>query len=257
MSAVITNDGFSDVYLYYAIGAAGMASSEFLITMQACLRTDFASYHTYMSAAPTTYSGGSDYWTAADFNTPHRRSIGSDGTDTVHASAAPLAYKWFRMAFQRVSAGGTTRDHYFWIWDMDGTNEVEVKKLVTDTDGLTYQASTRLTFGAPPYTTNEGVDGWIRCVKAWEIPRTKAEALAESASGYIETGNGTTSLWGQYPLRSDGNDISGNARHLSIELNAQPASSLVFDGEPDPAHGGGKNVTRTRRPAIFAPGIAR
>ena len=255
MGAVITNDGFSDVYLYYAIGAAGFATDEFLLTCQVKLRVDLASYQTYFAAAPTTYTGGNDYFTAADFNSPHRRSIGSDGGDTVHASAAPVAQKWYRMAFQRLNTGGGNHEQRWWIWDLDGTNEVEV--LRSDVDGLSFTATTRLCLGSVPYTTNEGCDATFRCWKAWTGPRTKAAALAETASGMIETADGLTNLWGQWPLISSGVDISGNGRDLTIELNGSAASWLVFDGEPDPATPGIRGASRIRRPNIFAPGLAR
>ena len=256
MSARIINDGFSNVYLYNAIGASGLASSEFLVTCQMKLFQDLASYETPMVGASTgTFSGGNDYWTAAVFNSPHRLSIGSDGGDTTHASAGPPPPgTWVRMAFQRISSGGSNRDQRWWMWDLDGTNEREV--LRADTTGLAYDAAARLCFGAPPYTTNEGIDGWMRCIKVWEIPRTKAEALAESRSGIIETGDGNTSLWGRWPCISDGNDVSGNGRHLSIELNGSSATWLTFDGQPDPSDSG-RSPNRIIRPRLFAPGRAR
>lgn len=256
MSARIINDGFSDVYLYRAIGVSGFPNDEFLITMQAKLFLDTGSYQTYMAGASTSFGGGNEYWTAADFNSPHRRSIGSDGSDTVHGSATPTPPGiWARMAFQRLNTGGGNHEQRWWIWDINGDNEVEV--LRTDSNNLVYEAAARLSFGSVPYTTNEGVNGWLRCLKAFSAPKTKAIALAESAHGGIATADGASDVWGRWPLISSGVDVSGNGRDLSIELNGAAATELTFDGAPDPQFQGIRTMDRIRRPALFAPGIAR
>ena len=157
MSARIINDGFSDVYLYNAVGVGGFPNSEFSMTWRVKATTDRNDYQTYVCVASTTYGGGNEYWTAADFNVPNVPHIGSDGSDTLltrYGSPAPGV--WKRMAFQRLDVGGGTREQRWWP-DLDKSTTLYVQR--DDINSIVYEAAARFCIGNVPYTTNEGVTG--------------------------------------------------------------------------------------------------
>ena len=229
MGARIVNDDFSDTYLYNAVGVNGFPNDEFSITWRVKVAVDRADYMTYMCVASTTFGGGNEYWTAADFNSPNVPHIGSDGSDTLLSTqGSPSPGVWKRMAFQRLSTGGANREQRWWP-DLDKGQSLFVQR--NDADDIVYEAAARFCIGNVPYTTNEGVDGTFADVKVWSIPKTIADLDQESTSGQIVLPNGGTSLWAQYPLVSDGNDISGNARHLTSEVSG---GSITFDGIAGP-----------------------
>lgn len=229
MGARIVNDGFSDTYLYYAVGTSGFPNTEFSATWRFKAATDRNDYATYVCVASPTYSGGNEYWTAADFNAPNVPHIGSDGSDTLLESyGSPNPGVWKRMAFQRLDLGGGTIQQRWWP-DLDKGKHVYVTR--NDTNGIAYEAAARFCLGAVPYTTNEGVDGTLADVKVWSAPKNIDDLDQESASGQLVLPNGATNLWGQWPLVNDGNDISGNARHLTTVISN---GSLTFDGLSGP-----------------------
>lgn len=229
MGARIVNDSFSDTYLYYVVGVSGFPNDEFSITWRFKTATDRNDYATYMCVASLIYGGGNEYWTAADFNTPNVPHIGSDGSDTLLTSyGSPAPGVWKRMAFQRLNVGGGVHEQRWWP-DLDKSTALYVQR--DDSNGIAYEAAARFCIGAVPYTTNEGVDGTMADVKVWSIPKNIADLDQESTSGELVLPNGSTSLWGRWPLVSDGNDVSGNGRHLTTEISN---GSLTFDGIAGP-----------------------
>lgn len=229
MGARIVNDDFSDTYLYYAVGVNGFPNAEFSMTWRFKAATDRADYQCYACVASTIFGGGNEYWTASDFNTPNCPHIGSDGSDTLNeAYGSPLPGVWKRMAFQRLDLGGGTTQQRWWP-DLDKSTDLYVTR--NDTNGIVYEAAARFCIGNVPYTTNEGCDGTFADVKVWSIPKNITDLNLESVSGQLVLSNGGTSLWGQWPLVSDGNDISGNARHLTSEVSG---GSITFDGVGGP-----------------------
>ena len=231
MGARIVNDGFSDTYLYYAVGVSGFPNAEFSMTWRFKAATDRNDYQCYTCVASTTFGGGNEYWTASDFNSPNSPHIGSDGNDTLNeAYGSPTPGVWKRMAFQRLDLGGGATQQRWWF-DLDKGKNLYVTRNPNDTNGISYEAAARFCLGNVPYTTNEGVDGTIADVKVWSIPKNIDDLDQESTSGQIVLPNGTTSLWGQWPLVSNGNDISGNGRHLTTEVSG---GSLSFDGVAGP-----------------------
>lgn len=244
MGARIVNNDFSDTYLYYAVGVNGFPNTQFSMTWRVRLETIRASYQCYTCVASTTFGGGNEYWTASDFNTPAVPSIGSDDGHTLHASAkVPGLQQWRRMAFQRLDVGDGTYEQRWWF-DLDNGENYVVQR--NNINGIVYEASARFCLGNVPYTTNEGCDCTLQDVKVWSIPKTIADLSQESVSGQIVLPNGTTNLWGQWPLRSDGNDISGNGRHLS---SAVSGGSISYDGVLGP----GFAVVRTMDLSKFPP----
>lgn len=245
MGARIVNDGFSDTYLYYAVGVNGFPNTEFSMTWRVKAATHLNDYQTYACVASTTFSGGNEYWTAADFNTPSVTHIGSDGSGSLLLTqGSPSPGVWKRMAFQRLDAGGGTIEQRWWP-DLDKGQSLFIQR--NDTDGIVYEAAARFCIGSVPYTTHEGVDGTFADVKVWSIPKTIADLDQESTSGQIVLSNGGTSLWAQYPLVSDGNDISGNARHLTSEVSG---GSITFDGLPGPGFAVISKMNKSKFPRI-------
>lgn len=200
-------------------------TEEFSLTYQIFFGIDrAASFQTYFSIGPTVLGSGNDYQVTFDGDgaVSNNFAIGSGGTDTYHASVAPTTGRWYQQAYRRRKRGVGDYEQFFYIDLGAGVDKISKD----ETNALTWATGHVLMFGSDPWVANgdEGIDGSMRALKAWSSSISEADLTSESAysSIIVPANNGT--LWGRWPCVSDGNDVSGNARHLSSE------GTVTFDG---------------------------
>lgn len=79
-------------------------------------------------------------------------------------------------------------------------------------------------------TGNDQLLGRLSYSRAWSAALSQSEIAAERDSA---TPVRTASLWGAWPLQTDANDASGNARNLTVN------GSVTWDTSNEPSFGGG------------------
>jgi hypothetical protein len=242
MGCVITNDPFSIAYLGRLVGtsqpvANQWPTNEWSLTWQMYKTSpdSGSSYGSYGVVAPSDvegFSGGSDYFTAADGDGAgdHHFHLGQDGVDTFHPTMSPARDRWYRQGFTRTKVGAIWVSKFFIDLDAGVSAVIQAPD---DADILALTSDARLSFGSTPYINNEGMNVIYRAIKAWNVAKSAATILLESQSGYIETEDGRIGLWGQWPCITAGTDISGNNRPLSGFVPA-PGGTVTFDGLPGP-----------------------
>ena len=86
----------------------------------------------------------------------------------------------------------------------------------------------------------EAVNGWMRSVKMWQRRLDLNQIDLESRSGYIVIPGNQMGLWGQWPLRNSGQDISGHGRHLTA------VGTVAYDNRADPGEELGRRMLSVR-----------
>jgi len=227
MSFTVHNSAFNQDALQRVVNTA-FPTEEFTLTWNIWFLSDRASsFQTYFSIGPTSFTGGNDYQVCfdGDGGVSNNFATGSGGSDTYHATVAPSTGRWYRQAYRRRKRAANDYEQFFWIDLGAGTDHISRD----ETNALTWASGHVLMFGSDPWTGGEeGIDGKMRCLKAWSDAKIESDIQAESAGAGILTGAGATNLWGRWPCVSDGNDVSGNARHLST------TGTVSFDGEASP-----------------------
>lgn len=230
MAVRIFNDPNTDNGLRRVVGT-DYPTDEFSVTWQEFLLEDREdAFQTSVAYGPTVFNGSNNYVVFFDGSggVAHNLAIGSDGSDTYHDTALPIVGRWIRKAARRRSLGGGQWELLYYVDLEAGTDKVTR----TDISAIVGAAGHELRFGAVPWTIAEGLNGKMRSIKMWSYSRTEADLIVESASEAIATANGLTSIYGIWPCVADGNDVSGQGRHLSTQ---GPASEVFFDGEEGPS----------------------
>lgn len=163
----------------------------------------------------------------------HNFMMSNDGDDTYANGGtagpgfAPEAGRWYRMGLVLFDLGGGSKEHRFY-YDLPDTAKVITRSVINQSawDALTY-----LVFGSVPYTDFEGINGLMANVKVFDTVLTPAQLIEESATSALVNSGLSGNLWGRWPLVSDGNDVSGNGRHVSLTSGAT-GSDVFFDGTP-------------------------
>lgn len=228
MSFIVANqDGGPQRNLSRVVGT-GFPTEEFTATWNIWFTVNRDNFQTYFSLGPTTWTGGDDYQVCFDGNgvASLNFGLGSHGGDTYHASAAPTTGRWYRQAYRRRKIATNNYEQFFWIDLEFGVDKVSRAHL----QALVWGAGNVLMYGSNAWSDGgEGINGKMRCLKIWSDAKSEADIQAESAVADIATAAGATNLWGRWPCVSDGNDVSGNGRHLSS------VGTVTFDGEPSPS----------------------
>ncbi len=225
MSACFPNrdDAFSDNSLTRTVGTAfpsGPVTVMWHVYQRRLRPSD--QYETYFAVGPTSFSGGNDYHVVNAFATSKQFAIGSNGGDNQSGDDIAEAGRWFKMAYTADSSGNQV-----FYYDIDAGVSSSENVTRTSPGGLiVLTASAVLKFGTVPWGGGEQMDCKIRCIKAWSRVLTTTQIQAEAAGGDVVD---SADLWAQWPCISDANDISGNARHLSIN------GTVEFDGDTDPS----------------------
>lgn len=225
--------GFDPNYLARQVGT-DFPTGEFTVMWHFFLVADRASqFQTYAACAKSSFAGDNEYIIFGfdgSGGVSNNMAIGSQGNDTYAAAGdfplLPPLGRWVRQAFVRRDVGGGDYDMDLYL-DLALKDKRKITRTWSGAGGaFAVVADSRLTFGNTPYNNAEGIDGWMRCCKLWSRALSEADIITESQGGAIFTSS--TSLYGQWPMVSDGNDISGNARHLTT------AGTVSFDDAPDP-----------------------
>lgn len=163
------------------------------------------------------------YWVIADGSggVTHNFMVSNDGDDTPGTERPRYGY-WYRMGFVMVDLGGGSYEYRFY-YDLPDTSKVITRAI---TNLAAWDALTYFVLGSVPYTDFEGIDGWIANVKVFDVALTTAQLTAETVQSDLATASLSGNVWGRWPLVNDGNDISGNGRHVA--LRGSPTSSDVF-----------------------------
>lgn len=196
-----------------------------------------ASFQTYLGFAQTSFLGGSEYLIHAfdgSGGVSNNFAIGSEGNDNYSPVdqypllPSSIVGRWVRMCFRRIDTGGGTYDMEFYpdLTVSDG----HVTRVWTGGGGALAPASGAIFgFGAPPYTQEEGMVGRLRMGKGWSRLLTLADCKLEAFGGENVV-TSSSNIYGVWPFVSDGNDVSGQGRHLT---NVQ-GGTVVFDGVANP-----------------------
>lgn len=215
MAVNIFNGGFSQSALIRTVGA------DFpLDEYSACWRVYFndvrtGQFITPHCVAPTTFSGGSDYAVCfrGSGGISTKWAIGSDGNDTYHASLEPVAGRWYRQVFRRRRRGINDYEQLFYF---DVPTEDFVSR--NDTDAATTGATTTLSWGAPQYTLEEGIDGRIADPWIFKGALPLGFLFRQTLSWQLVDARYRAAVWGNWRCLNEGDlmDRSGHGRHLSI-----------------------------------------
>jgi hypothetical protein len=213
-------------------------------------------YKTYFCFCQTSFGGGDEY-TVAFATNPNvlghgQFGIGSQGSDTYSGGDEPAAGRWYFQAY-RVRKRATNDYEQLFYYDLPDLAKVVSRDRTSNLTPI--NSTTRISFGTPPYTTNEGLDGWMANVKVFDFAVPTGSLHKESRSWMVMTANLESHLWGQWPMRHTGDikDVSGHGRHLryptltnSLGVRGappglrwrEPLNEYAFDGPaPDPVTG--------------------
>ena len=232
MGCVIGNDGSSQNGLVYATGASDLPGSDITVTFQVKFsQVDSDRYNTYVTHGPNTFSLSNNYWVIFKGITgiDEHVGIGSDGDDTYHASFIPSTGVWYKMMFRRRNTGGSNREQLFYP---DLPNSTEISR--TDTNGESLGSNNVLAIGYAPWIGGEGSEAEFRAVKMFTTILDTTQGNNEASYKNLYDSGLSSSLWGRWPLESNGNDLSGNARHFSNN------GSVSFNDEAAPEYSPGQ-----------------
>ena len=252
-TANITNNGIGRYDSTFSTG-------EFAVTWQQYLNVDRASeFQTYMQLGGEGFAGANDYLVCFDGNgaVSHNMALGSDGSDT-YGSTPPVVGSWVRMGFRRTINGATWDNRFY--YDLPTVASVILR---THPGAVVLTATALWYFGATTWTLGEGGDMKFRAIKIFTSDIGETDLSAESATSNLVNPSLSGSLYGRYPLVRSLLDVSGNARHFSTGVTlaftgfAGSAGDYTFDGLDPFGPQGKRAMDRIRRPALFAPGIAR
>lgn len=150
-------------------------------------------------------------------------AIGDDGSDT-YATDPPSISVWYCQILRRRDAGGGTYEQrYYPQANLDTAYFAQQNT----TKNNAWSASTWIVFGAVPWTDFEGMDGAMENVWLFNTSVSIATAVSQCESSTLVDGGLSGNVFAHWPMVSDGNDTSGNARHLSLRGTG---SEAWFDG---------------------------
>lgn len=161
-------------------------------------------------------------------------AIGDDGSDT-YATQAPSTGVWYCQILRRRSAGGGIYEQrYYPKANLDSTYYAEQNT----TKNNAWSSANYIVFGAVPWIDNEGMDGAIENAWLFNTSVSIATAVSQCESSTLVDGALSGNVFAHWPMVSDGNDTSGNGRHLSL---VGAGSDAWFDGTTTLT--GGSSVT--------------
>lgn len=231
MAIRIENDGFSQDRLQRGFtNAQGFPVNAFTVLMHWYHDTlPTTQYLTYFILAGGTFAGADEYTVAfipQQTTLGHQRfGVGSQGNDTYHASLAPTTGRWYRMMFTFYPTTGSNYNQQFYFDLPDVTKMVE-RSRTAGLSGIT--ASHECAFGAPPYTTNEGVDGRVAQCFVFQGVLSPQQGVRQLRQMDVLP-ELRAKVWAHYKLRHHGDvrDWSGHGRHLSKVEASFTMSSLA------------------------------
>lgn len=142
----------------------------------------------------------------------HNWAIGDDGSDTYGADAPEIG-RIYCQAIRRDDLGtGTYKQEFFYDLLTDTT---KIARQDT-TKNNAWSPSTWIVWGAVPWTDFEGMDGWIENAWIFDTALTVSQMVNQCTSGTLADGTLSGNVFAHWPMVSDGNDTSGNGRHLSL-----------------------------------------
>lgn len=150
-------------------------------------------------------------------------AIGNDGAD-VYATEAPSTGVWYCQVLRRRNAGGGTwEERYYPKANLDSAYYAEKNT----TNNNAWSSGTWIVFGAVPWTNFEGMDGSIENAWLFDTSVSVTTAVSQCESSTLVDGALSGNVFAHWPMVSDGNDTSGNGRHLSL---VGTGSEAWFDG---------------------------
>lgn len=231
MAIRIQNDGFSQDRIKRGFtNAQGFPVNEFTILMNWYHDTlPTSQYMTYFILAGGTFAGADEYTVAfipQQTTLGHQRfGIGSQGNDTYHASLAPTTGRWYRMMFRFYPTTGGNYNQQFYF-DLPDASKVVERSRTAGLSGFT--ASHECAFGAPPYTTNEGVDGRIQHCLVFSGSLSISQGIRQ-LNQFDILPELRSRVWAHYKFRHHGDtkDWSGRGRHLTKVETSFTMSSIA------------------------------
>ncbi|MFI9154492.1 LamG-like jellyroll fold domain-containing protein [Streptomyces sp. NPDC053367] len=193
----------------YTASAPPAPATAFTVTFWARLRVDRDDFSTMLRLHSS--SGGSTSVNIATGSSGTTPVVVSPGNTGGIVGADPLAVDTWRMLAVTVAGTGAT-DGKIYTRTVGGSTSV-VSGLVSGggtPDGITL-------FGRSAGDATEWFNGGLAYVRVWSAVLSQAEIEAEWASATIVR---TSGVWANWPMLTDINDISGNARHLSAGSTA-------------------------------------
>lgn len=150
-------------------------------------------------------------------------ALGDDGTDT-YTSEAPQTGIWYcQVLYRRNLGGGTYEQRYYPKANI--STALYIEKNTTKNNA--WASTNYIVFGAVPWTDHEGMDGAIENAWLFDTYVPVATATSQCESSTLVDGAYSGNVFAHWPMVSDGNDTSGNGRHLSL---VGTGSEAWFDG---------------------------
>lgn len=217
----LNNDGFSQDGIQRTVSAAAQFPYENFTVTWAVYHdeVDPFGYKTYVCFCQTSFGGGDEYAVAFATN-PNvlghgQFGVGSQGNDTYSGGDEPAAGRWYYMAF-RVRKRGTNDYEQLFYYDLPDLSKVVSRNRTAPITPI--DSTTRLSFGTPPYTTNEGINGVLANAKVFDFAMPSGQMFREASTWQITSPELKRHIWGQWPMRHTGDlkDISGHGRHLAF-----------------------------------------
>lgn len=212
----------------YTASAPPAPATAFTATFWVRLRADRDDFSTMLRLHASTGSSTTvNVTTSAGGVTP---IVVSPGNTSGIVGGDTLAVDQWRMLAVTVN-GTTATDGKIYTRVVGGTTKVTTGAV---TGGSTPTGLTL--YGRSPTDANEWFNGGLAYMRIWSAVLSQAEIEAEWASATAVRSSG---LWANWPLLTDLNDISGNARHLTAGTTA-----LTVEDNP-PIEAGSGSVSGT------------
>lgn len=165
-------------------------------------------------------------------------ALGDDGADT-YGTDVPEIGRWYCQAIRRRSAGGGIYEQIYYYDVQTSLSKIAQRDT---TKNNAWSASTYIVWGAVPWTDHEGMDGAIENAWLFNTSLTTTQITNQCNSSTLADGSLSGNVFAHWPMVSDGNDTSGNARHLSL---VGTGSEAWFDGTTNLSTSSGPLVTIT------------
>ena len=162
-------------------------------------------------------------------------AIGDDGSDT-YTTEAPQTGVWYCQILRRRSAGGGIYEQRY--YPKANINSALFAEQNT-TKNNAWPSTNYIVFGAVPWTDHEGMDGAIENAWLFDTSVSIATAVSQCESSTLVDAGLSANVFAHWPMVSDGNDTSGNGRHLSL---VGTGSEAWFDGTTTLSAGSGWSI---------------
>ena len=238
-AVTLFNDGFSQDRFSRTVSAAAQFPFEECTVLWSVYHyavTD-AQYKSYFSIAQTTFGGGNEYMIAfagATGSANLHFAIGSQGGDTFSTTDTPAAGQWYYQGFRLRKRTTNDYEQLYFPTLPTLTNVISRDRTAAITP---IGGTTRLSFGAVPYTTNEGIEGSMANIWIFKGALPTAYMAKQVRSRELLNPEYAEKVWAHYLLDVANNqeklfDVSGNGRHLITQPNTLNAAIASFPNPP-------------------------